>query len=360
MLNRRAFAVSALGGIFTFPDVAGDLELGKCERSCFNSDFPQLGYDKFFRSIFDLARNEKLKSIATGRCVRAEMTSLFGHDNVYRPIQESIAIEWQRSVDGFQLSRVRFDLECGVPVIGCLGTPNSKPRGLILLGHGIASLPERCFTDAQPDYMRAIGKKLCQDGYAVWCPYILQEGDQSSQNNMAAMLLSQGVSLHNVSCSSLDAGEIIANHVARLSGLNIGCYGVSWSAVLALHLEAALGAQRPTVASGYMRDEKQILLSSWLIKNLGSEFASYIHFQANDFKCAGRAMARLLQPTPVYIEVGSHDDWNSNEYGRDRVFEEMRSVYQTAGNEHDITMGIFEGPHEAHGVEARKWLLSLI
>jgi hypothetical protein len=57
---------------------------------------------------------------------------------------------------------------------------------LVLLGHGMASLPERCFTEDQPDYMKGIGKKLCQDGYAVWCPYILQLGNQPSQNNMAA------------------------------------------------------------------------------------------------------------------------------------------------------------------------------
>lgn len=358
MLNRRAFALSALSGVLTSPSIASELSFGQCEGSCFNADMPALGYDEFFASIFHLAQSEKLRRQASGRRIRPEMVSLFGHDRMYRPILDSIVIEWQRSADNFLLSRVRFDLECGVPVIGCLGVPNSTPRGLMLLAHGMASLPERCFTDDQPDYMKGIGQKLCQDGYAVWCPYILQAGNQPSQDTMAAMLLSQGVSLHNVSCSSLEAGETIASRVVGLPRLKTGRYGVSWGAIFTLHLEAATGTQRPTVASGYMRDEKQLLLSPWLIKNLGAPFASYLHFQANEFKFVGEAMARLLRPTPIFIEVGSEDNWNSNEYGRDRIFKEMRSTFGEHGDA--ITMHVFDGPHEAHGIEARKWLLSLV
>jgi hypothetical protein len=109
-----------------------------------------------------------------------------------------------------------------------------------------------------------------------------------------------------------------------------------------------------------MRDEKALLLSSWLVKTLGSEFANYAHFHENEFKFVGKSMASLLAPAPLYIEVGSKDSWNSNEYGRDRVFEEMRSVYRSAESGDAITMGVFDGPHEAHGVDARKWLHSII
>jgi hypothetical protein len=57
MLNRRAFAISALSGILTSAAVASsDFDFAKCEGSCSNSDYFQLGYDKFFWSIFDLAR----------------------------------------------------------------------------------------------------------------------------------------------------------------------------------------------------------------------------------------------------------------------------------------------------------------
>lgn len=72
-----------------------------------------------------------------------------------------------------------------------------------------------------------------------------------------------------------------------MSGLNVGVYGVSSGAFLALHLEAATGRMRPTVVSGYMRDEKKFLTSSVISKNLGIELAAYIHFAASRAKYAG-------------------------------------------------------------------------
>ena len=362
MLNRRAFTTSALSGMLasTVAGCSDSSDTGKCKGSCFNTDYPKLGYDKFFWSVFDLARNGKFQPPSSGRPIRPEMISLFGRNRLYRPRPDSVAIDWQRSAEDHQLSRVRFDLECGVPVVGCLAVPNSKPRGLILLAHGMGSVPERCFTDAQPDFMNGIGKKLCADGYAVWCPYIFQAGNQSSQNNMAAMLLTEGISLHNVSCSSLEAGSDVVKHVTKLQAMKEACYGMSWGSFLALHLEAATGSQRPTVASGYMRDEEQLLSSPSFVKNIGFEFSTYLHFQANKFKFVGADMASLLCPSPLYVEVGSQDEWNSNAYGRDQTFEKMRAAYQSVGEGSEITIGIFDGPHEAHGVKARKWLLSLI
>ncbi|MFX9733205.1 hypothetical protein ABTP32_18950, partial [Acinetobacter baumannii] len=91
---------------------------------------------------------------------------------------------WRDTAAGFSVVKVEFDLECGVPVRGCLGIPDGAFKGLILLGHGMASTPERCFDDADKDYMNALGKQLCQDGYVVWCPYIVQIGNQESQNNI--------------------------------------------------------------------------------------------------------------------------------------------------------------------------------
>jgi hypothetical protein len=362
MLNRRSFAMSALTGFFASHAAASgsDLDFGKCEGSCFNTDYFQLGYDRFFWSIFDLAASGKFLPKPSGRRIRPEMISLFGQDRLYRLNPNSIVLDWHRNDQNFQLMRVRFELECGVPVVGCLAVPNSKPRGLILLGHGMGSLPERCFTDAQPDYMKGIGKQLCIDGYAVWCPYILQSGNQPSQNNMASMLLCHGISLHTVSCSSLEAGEYIAKHLAKLHDVRVACYGVSWSSFLALHLEAATKAQRPTVVSGYMRDERQLLSSSSFLKNAGFEFSTYLHFQPSKFKFVGEALASLLCPSPLFIEIGSQDNWNSNTYGRDRIFETMRLAYQSAGKASKISMYVFDGPHEAHGVEARRWLRSLI
>ncbi len=49
---------------------------------------------------------------------------------------------WRDEADGFSVTKVEFDLECGVPVRGCLGVPDGELKGLILLGHGMASTPE--------------------------------------------------------------------------------------------------------------------------------------------------------------------------------------------------------------------------
>src|SRR5207245_2471768 len=121
-------------------------------------------------------------------------------------------------------------------------------------------------------------------------------GNQESQNNIAAMLASHGVSAHNVSCASIDAGETVCRKLTGASGLNVGVYGVSSGAFLALHLEAATGRMRPTVASGYMRDEKK--------------------------------------------------------------FAEMQAFYRESAHPHLIDMYVFDVVHEASGKGARPWLYS--
>jgi hypothetical protein len=243
-------------------------------------------------------------------------------------------------------------------VRGCLGIPDGAFKGLILLGHGMASTPERCFDDADKDYMNALGKQLCQDGYVVWCPYIVQIGNQESQNNIAAMLASHGVSAHNVSCASIDAGETVCRKLTGASGLNVGVYGVSSGAFLALHLEAATGRMRPTVASGYMRDEKKFLTSSAISKNLGIELAAYIHFANSRAKYTGAELAYLICPCPLFVEIGSRDAANAIDLGRDEKFAEMQAVYRSSAHPHLIDMDVFDGVHEASGKGARPWLYS--
>jgi hypothetical protein len=357
MISRRALS-GLLMTLVGPASVAGDnaLHLGHCRSSCANVDLPTLGYDTFCRSFFDIAASGRLKAVATGTMVRGEMRSLFRHDRLYRPAAGEMRLLWRGAADGFSVTKVEFDLECGLPVRGCLGMPDGDVRGLILLGHGMAATPERCFTDSDSDYMNAIGMQLCRDGYAVWCPYIVQIGNQESQNNIAAMLASHGISAHNVSCASLDAGEIVCRRLTGISGLNVGVYGVSWGAFLALHLEAATGRMRPTVVSGYMRDETQYLMSSVISSNLGIELASYIHFDRGRARYAGRDLARLICPCPLLVEIGSRDAANSIAHGRDAKFAEMRAVYAAAGHPDLIGMTVFEGVHEASGMRARPWL----
>jgi len=58
--------------------------------------------------------------------------------------------------------------------------------------------------------------------------------NQESQNNIAAMLASHGISAHNVSCASVDAGEIVCRKLTGASNLNVGSMGFL-GCVLALH-----------------------------------------------------------------------------------------------------------------------------
>ncbi len=356
MISRRALS-GLLVTLVGPSSVAGNaLVLGHCQGSCANIDLPALGYDTFCQSFFDIAASGKLRAVATGPEIRREMRSLFRERRLYRPSHDDMRVLWRDAADGFSVVKVEFDLECGVPVRGCLGVPDGELKGLILLGHGMASTPERCFDDADKDYMNALGKQLCQDGYAVWCPYIVQIGNLESQNNIAAMLASHGVSAHNVSCASIDAGEIVCRKLTGVSGLNVGVYGVSWGAFLALHLEAATGRMRPTVVSGYMRDEKKFLMSPVISKNLGIELAAYIHFSNGRAKYTGAELAYLTCPCPLFVEIGNRDAANTTELGRDAKFAEMQSVYASSGHPHSIEMAVFDGVHEVGGTRARPWL----
>ncbi|MHC2466373.1 hypothetical protein [Bradyrhizobium embrapense] len=356
MISRRALSGLLMTLVGPSSVTGNTLALSHCQGSCANVDLPALGYDTFCRSFFDIAARGKLRAVATGQGIRREMRSLFRERRLYRPSHDEIRILWRGTADGFSVVKVEFDLECGVPVRGCLGIPDGPLKGLILLGHGMASTPERCFDDADKDYMNALGKQLCQDGYVVWCPYIVQIGNQESQNNIAAMLASHSVSAHNVSCASIDAGEIVCRKLTGVSGLNVGVYGASWGALLALHLEAATGQMRPTVISGYMRDERKLLTSSVVSKNLGIELATYIHFANSRARYTGAELAYLLSPCPLFVEIGSRDAANAVELGRDEKFAEMRSVYASSAHPDLIEMDVFDGVHEASGKRARPWL----
>ncbi|WP_375786278.1 hypothetical protein ACE10Z_00965 [Bradyrhizobium sp. Pha-3] len=356
MISRRALSGLLMTLVGPSSVTRNTLTLGHCQGSCANVDLPALGYDTFCRSFFDIATRGKLRAVATGPDIRREMRSLFRGRRLYRPSHDEIRILWRGTADGFSVVKVEFDLECGVPVRGCLGIPDGAFKGLILLGHGMASTPERCFDDADKDYMNALGKQLCQDGYVVWCPYIVQMGNQESQNNIAAMLASHGVSAHNVSCASIDAGETVCRKLTGASGLNVGVYGVSSGAFLALHLEAATGRMRPTVASGYMRDERKFLMSSVISKNLGIELAAYIHFANSRAKYTGAELAYLLCPCPLFVEIGSRDAANAIDLGRDEKFAEMQSIYISSAHQGLIDLDVFDGVHEASGKRARPWL----
>ncbi len=82
------------------------------------------------------------------------------------------------------------------------------------------------------------------------------------------------------------------------SGLNVGVYGVSWGAFLALHLEAATGRMRPTVSRIHARREEvsDVVRDQ---QDLGIELAAYIHFSNSRAKYTGAELAYLTCPWPA-------------------------------------------------------------
>ncbi len=71
----------------------------------------------------------KLRPDATGAVIRREMRSLFRQQRLYRPTGEKMRVLWRGTADGFSVVKVEFDLECGLPVRGCLGIPDRGIRG---------------------------------------------------------------------------------------------------------------------------------------------------------------------------------------------------------------------------------------
>jgi hypothetical protein len=331
----------------------------KCAADCFREDWTRFEYDKYYHSLFELGRADRLSDVATGPPIRAGMREAFGGDRLHAARDGSLQILSTERVADFALHRIRFDLDCGIPVLGCAAIPLQAPRGLVLLSHGMATTPERCFNLQFPDYMNAIGARLCAAGFAVWCPFLPQAGNQPSQNNLAGMLSFEGVSYHNAVCSALDLGPWAMRQL-QVPELRAVRYGMSWGSVIAGNLEAATGALTPSVLSGYFRDEELLLESGWLEHRMGEQFVSYLHELPNAADYFFPRLARWVRPCRLYLEIGDQDGLSSKSYGLDETFAKVQSAYREINASDALTMETFAGGHEVAGTKAIAWLQAQI
>jgi hypothetical protein len=367
MITRRTFALGAATA-FAAPSaylafahtgawtrLKRNLLDSKCAADCFSLDWKQFGYEEYYGSLFDLSRSDQLKPVATGPAIRTEIQEAFGGSNLHAARENSLDILQTERFENFTLHRLRFILDSRVPVIGCVAVPSGVPRGLVLLAHGMQTTPERCFNRTSPDYMCAIGARLCDAGFAVWCPFMPQAGNAPSQGNLAGMLALDGISYHNIICSSLNLGPWVLSQMHR-PDLRVVRYGVSWGSVVAATLEAATSARAPSVLSGYLRDEGQLVSSEWIEDRASQPFLTYLHLLPNSVNYFFPNLAKLLRPCPLYFEVGSCDTLNSNAFGRDDAFAKIRSAYREVQAADAIAFEVFEGGHEVAGTEAIKWL----
>jgi hypothetical protein len=287
--------------------------------------------------------------------IKPEIHRAFGGEHLHAASENSLQVLSTNTTDKLALHRLRFDLDCGLPVRGCAAVPSEAPRGLVLLAHGMATTPERCFNLQSPDYMKAIGGRLCMAGFAVWCPFLPQAGNQPSQNNLAGMLSLEGISYHNAVCSALNLGPWVMRQF-KSPELRSFRYGMSFGSIVAGNLEAATGTLTPSVLSGYLRDEARLFESGWLENRMAKEFVTYLHEMPHASKYFFPQLAQFLRPCPIYFEIGDQDGLSNKAFGLDEALAEIRAAYQEVGASDAITLELFAGGHEVVGSKAIAWL----
>jgi hypothetical protein len=371
MIARRVFSLGAVAAIATTAAYLGLAHTGawtrlkrrllnaECTADCFSLDLKQFNYAEYYDSLFDLSHSRQLSAVATGPSIRAEIREAFAGANLHAVQPESFRVLSTERTPGFALHKVRLVLDCGLPVIGCVAVPRDAPRGLALLAHGMGTTPERCFDLTSPDYMGAIGARLCAAGYAVWCPFMPQTGNAPSQDNLVAMLSFEGISYHNAVCSALNLGPWVCRQM-KIPELPVVRYAMSWGSIVAATLEAATSARTPSVLSGFLRDEVQLVNSGWVEARAGEPVLTYLHQVPNAVNYFFPALATLLRPCPLYFEIGTGDEMNGNAFGRDDAFTRIQSVYREADAENSVTLRLFAGGHQVEGTEAIKWLLTRV
>jgi hypothetical protein len=142
----------------------------------------------------------------------------------------------------------------------------------------------------------------------------------------------------------------------KVPELRVVRYGMSWGSVIAGNLEAATGALKPSVLSGYLRDEEQVVKSGWLESRASQPFLTYLHQLPNAANYFFPALARLVRPCPLYFEIGDQDGLSNNTFGRDQAFAKTLSAYREVDAADAVTLRVFAGGHEVAGTEAIAWL----
>ncbi len=351
-----AFAGAGLWARHSFDDTP---EKNNCTAKCFSEDWSRYGYEKYYYSLFEIARAGGLTPVAGGPEIRNEIREAFGGARLHDARPESLKIRAVDQIADVSLRKVELTLDCGLPVHGCFAVPRQSPRGLAILAHGMGTTPERCFNVQFPDYMRSIGTRLCAAGFAVWCPFMPQAGNQTSQDSLAGMLSFAGISYHNAFCSTLNLGPWVARQL-ELRDLGVVRYGMSWGSVLSANLEAATGERIPTVLSGYLRDEVMLMESGWLQSRANQPFPTYLHELPGAARYFFPQLARELRPCRLYFEIGDKDGLSNNDFGRDETFANIQAMYREIDAADAVTLEVFDGEHEVAGTKAIAWLRSQV
>ena len=324
---------------------------------CFDSDFDRFGYRKFYNSIYELAKENKLSGqVKTGPTLLPHAHRLFYSKNLYNIDSDSLQLRKYSSSISHDIYLVNARLECGVPIRGLLSIPDKDPSALVYLAHGFASTPERCFDEDYPDYMNAIGERLSRTGFAVWCPFLPHGGNNPSLTSLAAMLATRKISLLNILCSTLNLGySIYSNTFSVGEQVKILQYGVSFGVSEALFLMVGRGKKWPTVLSnGSFVDKSESLSSDKFANNAGRALRPFFMTNLDIYPFLFPQVLEKVFPAPLFFEFGL-DITSGKEKELINIFKEYYKKNGIEGN--TIDFDNFEGGHEAYGVNALNWLL---
>src|SRR3954468_6541757 len=139
MISRRGFALGGLAfacapavsvglaGTGAWTAIKRRFGNSKCAADCFGEDWSRFEYDKYYHSLFDLSRSGRLTDVASGPVIRAEIRAAFGGDHLHAALDDSLQILSTTRTGDFALHKLRFDLDCGLPVMGCAAVPLEAP-----------------------------------------------------------------------------------------------------------------------------------------------------------------------------------------------------------------------------------------
>jgi hypothetical protein len=145
----------------------------------FEADFRGYGYDRYLHEAIEKARRGGIQGGGSAQWVAgADEKKLLDFRSAWG-IEGRYAIDWRslssmsvgKPADDSGITRVKFDLDCGFPVVALIGKRVGPSKGIVLLLHGMGTTPERTLGLGEADYMRHIGRRLIEQGYTVICPF---------------------------------------------------------------------------------------------------------------------------------------------------------------------------------------------
>ncbi len=279
-------------------------------------------------------------------------------------IEGRYAIDWlslssqpvSQPTDGIVITRVKFDMDCGFPVMALIGKGVRPSKGIVLLLHGMGTTPERTLGLGEADYMRHIGRRLIEQGYTVICPFFPHAGNMKSIAKIGALLAAYGVGFHGLAISIALASLDVLLRLEGSEVVNVYCYGVSIGALIGLHTSLLDRRLKALILSGFLRDDRA-LIQQGVIESMIDQGEIYpTTFTARASRYGLEKALNIWTPRPLFIEVGLGDQMSGVAQGRDRVLQRIQGVYAAKKEEKKLGYTIFNGAHEAHGVEAINWL----